>query len=104
MVGFWARLWLHVSFFGWKDIRSCDIEVRYFSMYAGNAILGDAPWMDAQGCIMQAGRWPMIFLGLKNMMVTDPRAALLVCPRARAQDEKRVVDYLKERSFIELMI
>lgn len=38
----------------------------------------------------------IVTLGLENMIVVDTGDALLVCPREKAQDVKRVVSYLKE--------
>jgi hypothetical protein len=36
-------------------------------------------------------------IGLQDMVVVDTGDVLLICPRARAQDVKRLVEMLKEQ-------
>ncbi len=44
----------------------------------------------------QSGRL-VAALGLRDLMIVDTPDAVLVCPRDRAQDVKRLVDELKAR-------
>ncbi|MFG2038360.1 mannose-1-phosphate guanylyltransferase [Dactylosporangium sp. NPDC048998] len=42
-------------------------------------------------------------VGVSDLVIVDTPDALLICPRARAQDVKKLVDSLKERGSIELL-
>jgi mannose-1-phosphate guanylyltransferase len=42
-------------------------------------------------------------LGMKDVIVVDTADAVLVCPRERAQDVKRLVDELKSRGDLRLV-
>ena len=42
-------------------------------------------------------------VGVKDLIVVDTPDALLICPRERAQDVKRLVDTLKERGAVDLL-
>ncbi|GAA0729885.1 mannose-1-phosphate guanylyltransferase [Dactylosporangium roseum] len=42
-------------------------------------------------------------VGVNDLIIVDTPDALLICPRARAQDVKKLVDSLKERGSIELL-
>jgi mannose-1-phosphate guanylyltransferase len=53
---------------------------------------------ESHGCVVvpQSGRL-IAALGLEDMVIVDTPGAVLVCPRDRAQDVKRLVDELKAR-------
>jgi mannose-1-phosphate guanylyltransferase len=53
--------------------------------------------VDAAGCLAWASPRKLVALvGVEDLVVVDTEDALLVCPRSRAQDVKKVVDRLKE--------
>jgi len=53
---------------------------------------------DASGCVVvpQSGRL-VAGLGIRDLIIVDTPDAVLVCPRGRAQEVKKLVDELKER-------
>jgi mannose-1-phosphate guanylyltransferase len=67
-----------------------------------NVIIGedkaDVMLTEAQGCVVvpQSGRL-VVALGMRDTVIVDTPDALLVCPRERAQDVKKIVDSLKDR-------
>jgi mannose-1-phosphate guanylyltransferase len=67
-----------------------------------NVIVGDEKadvvLEEAHGCVIvpQSGRL-VVALGLQDTIIVDTPDALLVCPRERAQDVKKIVDTLKDR-------
>lgn len=83
--------------FGWDDIGSwsaawtlADKDER------GNALTGGAIAVDAENCYARgsAGR-AVVLLGTRDLVVVDTPDALLVVPRERAQDVRRVIERLE---------
>ena len=92
--------------FGWNDIGDWDTLAAVLPAGDdGNVVLGgDAAgerWhlaIDTRNTLIApAGRRLVATLGLEDIVVVDTEDAVLVCPRSRAQDVKRLVDELKER-------
>jgi mannose-1-phosphate guanylyltransferase len=63
----------------------------------GNALHGDVVALDGGGNVVLGGRRVVALLGVDDLVVVDTEDALLVCPRARAQDVRRVVEELARR-------
>jgi mannose-1-phosphate guanylyltransferase len=62
-----------------------------------NAVRGTTVLIDSTGCVVDAGSRVVALLGVTDLVVVDTPDALLVCPKARAQDVRRVVDELRRR-------
>ncbi len=77
-VGSWAALWE----LGDKDM-------------AGNVAVGDVLIEDSRDCYVRSNGPLVAALGLTDTIVIADDDAVLVMPRARAQDVKRIVDRLK---------
>ena len=82
--------------FRWSDIGSWD---ALFDITppdaAGNVVQGPAVALDASGCVLHSDGRLAAVLGVKDLVVVSTSDAVLVLPRARAQDVKKVVDHLK---------
>ena len=90
--------------FGWSDIGSWDVWAQHYSADdAGNTVLGEGLLIDAHGCVVHSQRKLTAVLGVDNLMVIDAGDALLVCPRDRAQDVKKIVDLLKAKGRVDLI-
>jgi mannose-1-phosphate guanylyltransferase len=78
-VGSWAQL---------PDILPADDD--------DNVIIGaDHVGIDTTNCLVHAGSDRLIAtIGLQDMVVVDTEDVLLICPKSRAQDVKRVIDEL----------
>ena len=89
--------------FGWTDIGDFRTLGDVLPPDAdGNVIVGDdkvdVVLMEAHGNVIvpHSGRL-VVALEMHDVVIVDTPDALLVCPRERAQDVKKVVDYLKDR-------
>jgi mannose-1-phosphate guanylyltransferase/mannose-6-phosphate isomerase len=84
--------------FRWSDIGSWD---AVFDITArdegGNAISGPVAILDAQNCVAHAEDRLTVLLGVEDLVVVTTADAVLVLPRARAEDVKKLVAMLKER-------
>ncbi len=74
------------SFNALHDIAPCDAD--------GNHVQGQAVLIDSRHCFVQSEKL-VATIGLDEIMVIDTRDAVLVAPRSRAQDVKKVVDQLR---------
>ncbi len=83
--------------FGWFDIGSWTTAYELAEKDDdGNARLAEAALVDCERCYVRGTSGKMIALvGLKDLIVVDTEDALLILPRERAQDVRRVVELLK---------
>ncbi len=85
--------------FGWSDVGSFAAipEVRAPDA-RGNVVSGDeAVVVDCQGCVVLADKRPVAVVGLTDVVVVDAGDALLVVPKDKSQDVRKVVEALKAR-------
>lgn len=91
---------LKPSTFKWKDAGSLDILAELNKADSQGNHLHDFPEidllrLDSKGNIISAPAGKKVALvGIEDMMVIDTGDALLVCPRDRAQDVKKIVGML----------
>lgn len=83
--------------FGWDDIGSWSAAWTLADKDAlGNALASDAMLIDAENCYVQAsGKKLVVLLGTRDLVVVDTPDALLVVPRERAQEVRRVIERLE---------
>ncbi len=63
-----------------------------------NLVRGEALMVDTQGCLLYGRKGKMIAtLGLENLVIVDTEDALLVCPQARAQEVKKIIEELRKK-------
>lgn len=87
--------------FGWKDIGTWDTLHENLLNKADerqNLIKGDKVNIDTSGSIIYGKKGKMIAtIGVDDMIIIDTEDALLVCPKSRAQDVKKIIEELKKR-------
>lgn len=82
--------------FEWADIGNwAELGDRVHPDARGNSVEGEAVLVDTRGSLVLGDRRLVAAIGLEDMIIVDTEDALLVCPRSRAQDVKKVVDALK---------
>jgi len=82
--------------FGWSDVGSFAAlpEVRAKDSN-GNVVEGPGLVIDSQGCVVVAGSKLLAVVGMKDVVAVDAGDAILVLPREKSQDVRKVVDALK---------
>ncbi|HKU43287.1 MAG TPA: mannose-1-phosphate guanylyltransferase [Polyangiales bacterium] len=82
--------------FGWFDIGSWTTAYELAAKdKSGNAVVADGVLVDCERCYVRAKNGKVIALvGVKDLIVVDTEDALLILPRERAQDVRRVVEQL----------
>ena len=90
------RLLLVPATFEWADIGNwAELGDRVHADAHGNSVEGEAVLVDTTGSLVFGDRRLVAGIGLKDMIIVDTEDALLVVPRSRAQDVRKVVDALK---------
>ena len=91
-----ARLALVPADFEWADIGNwAELGDRVRADARGNSIEGEAVIVDTTGTLIFGERRLVAAIGLEDMIIVDTEDALLVCPRSRAQDVRKVVEALR---------
>jgi mannose-1-phosphate guanylyltransferase len=89
---------------GWNDVGSWDAWAEHFSTDTeGNLVHGDAILIDSQKSVVYSKDRLIAVLGCEDLIIIDAKDALLVCPRSRVQDVKKIVDELKRRGRADLI-
>jgi mannose-1-phosphate guanylyltransferase len=93
--------------FGWSDVGSWAVLWNLWSKEpAGNVCIqggkkGESKvlTLDSSGCFVRGEKSLIAVLGLTDTVVVEAGDALLVCPRDRSQDVRRVLQELKARGW-----
>lgn len=86
--------------FTWDDVGSWDALTRTLPNDAsGNAIVGDALIADSNDCIVYNGASDQVvgLVGCEGLVVSVMGDAVLVCPKDRAQEVRKLVEALKAK-------
>jgi mannose-1-phosphate guanylyltransferase/mannose-6-phosphate isomerase len=90
------RLLLVPAEFDWADIGNwAELGDRVHADVRGNSVEGESVLVDTRGSLILGGRRLVATIGLEDMIIIDTEDALLVCPRSRAQDVRKVVEALR---------
>jgi mannose-1-phosphate guanylyltransferase len=89
----------------WDDVGSWLALARHGKKDpAGNVVVGDALAIGSTGCIIHSsGKRLVAALDLTNMLVVDTDDVVLICPKNRDQDIKRLVEELRKQGRTELL-
>lgn len=83
---------------GWSDIGSWDaLHAVAEPDTDGNAIRGDVIALDSANCLLRSEGPLIAAVGVEGLTVVATRDAVLILPRGRTQEVKRIVDELKAR-------
>jgi mannose-1-phosphate guanylyltransferase len=84
--------------FGWSDVGSFNAlpEVRALDEH-GNVAEGEVMAIDCKDCVVLGGERLVAVVGMNDVVVVDAGDAVLVLPKAKSQDVRKVVEQLKTR-------
>ena len=90
------RLLLVPADFDWADIGNwSELGDRVRADDRGNSVQGETILVDTKGSLILGDRRLVAAIGLEDMIIIDSEDALLVVPRSRAQDVRKVVEALR---------
>jgi mannose-1-phosphate guanylyltransferase len=85
--------------FGWSDVGSWDAMAEIWpSDPSGNFCLkGRTLTLEAKGNVVEAGERLSVLLGVQDLVVVVTDDVLMILPKDRAQEVRRVIDLLEEQ-------
>ena len=90
--------------FGWDDVGALSAFEKILpSDAAGNHTEGPAYVFEGKGNLVMARSKPVVLLGMENCMVVETGDAVLILPKGRDQDVKKVIEGLKGRKREDLL-
>lgn len=82
--------------FSWDDVGDLTTFTKVLSPDdSGNRVQGQVFTLDAKGNLVLAETKPIALIGVENLIVVETKGAVLVLPKERAQDVKKMVEKLK---------
>jgi mannose-1-phosphate guanylyltransferase len=91
----------------WSDVGSWDALYDILRKNDGtNSVVPDEEChvgYDTHGCLVSAGNKLVATIGLRDMIIVDSHQALMICPRDRAQDVKKLLELIKDRNRTDLL-
>lgn len=82
--------------FGWNDIGSYDtLPVLLNADENGNVCQGNHLLLDSKDCICYAKNRLIAAVGVENLVLVETDDCVLVCPKSRVQDVKKIVEQLE---------
>lgn len=89
---------------GWSDVGDWDTLAALAADGSSNVVQADHIGLDTRATMVYSDSGRLIAtVGLDNFLVIDTEDALMIAPRDRAQDVKKIVDELKARGRDELL-
>jgi mannose-1-phosphate guanylyltransferase len=90
--------------FGWNDVGSWEAVYQLQPKdEQGNCFSGPVLTLDSRGCLVHSPHKAVALIGMNDLVVVDTPDALLICPRERAQEVKKIVELLERQGKIELL-
>lgn len=90
--------------FGWQDVGSWDALSQTFPTDdAGNLTYGDVLLIDSHGTTVDSDGPLIAGIGLEDMVVVAAKGAILVCPKSRSQEIKKIVEQLQTNQRTEFL-
>jgi mannose-1-phosphate guanylyltransferase/mannose-6-phosphate isomerase len=84
---------------GWADIGSWSSLWEQGPLDEhGNLLHGQVEALDAEGCLIWSESRPVGAIGLRDIVIVETEAGVVVLPRSRSQDIKLLVERLKARN------
>lgn len=91
------RAWAIRGRFRWSDLGSWDALEAHLSRKGGNRVAAEGPLVSVsarENVVWSRSERAIALVGLRDFVVVDTDDALLVCPKGRAQDVRRIVEEL----------
>lgn len=83
--------------FGWNDVGSWDmLGVLHDPDEYGNIAVGNTLCVESSNNVVYSSGKLVSLVGVEDLIVVETHDAVMVCPKAKAQDVKKIVDKLKE--------
>ncbi len=98
------KVWMLAGDFGWNDVGSWEAVYQLSPKEdQGNSLNGPVVVIDSRGCLVHSPKKTVALIGMTDVIVVETDDALLICPRERAQEVKKIVETLEAQGKTELL-
>ena len=88
----------------WNDVGAGSaLAALWGADERGNSAVGKILPIESTGCVVHAPDHLVVILGVKDLVIVESGGALLVCPRQRDQDVRRIIPELQRRRLSRLI-
>jgi mannose-1-phosphate guanylyltransferase len=97
-------IWVVPADIGWSDVGSWRALSDLLAPDAlGNVMIGDHRGLDTAGCFIYSPKKLVATVGLTDLVVIETDDVLLICPKERDQDVRKLVDLLEREGRQDLL-
>jgi mannose-1-phosphate guanylyltransferase len=97
-------VWVVPADIGWSDVGSWRALGEILDADAhGNVVIGEQRGIDTAGCFIHSPSKLVATIGLNNLVVIETDDVLLICPKERDQDVRRLVELLEREGRHDLL-
>lgn len=90
--------------FGWNDVGSWEVLSSVFNNdHSGNVLHGRCINIETTSSVLYSTGRLIATIGLSDVIVAETDKAVLVCSKDKAQDVKKIVEYLETQSMNEFL-
>ncbi len=90
--------------FGWNDVGSWDMmKILHKEDENSNVIIGENVVIDSKDCVIYSTDKLIACVDVENLVVVQTKDSVMVCPKDKVQDVKKIVDELKVRKMEEYL-
>ena len=99
-----ADVWVVPADIGWSDVGSWRSLGELLPVDAqGNVVIGVQRGIDTSGCLIHSPDKLVATIGLSNLVVIETDDVLLICPKERDQDVRKLVELLEREGRQDLL-
>jgi mannose-1-phosphate guanylyltransferase len=97
-------VWVVPADIGWSDVGSWRALSDFLAPDAmGNVVIGEHRGLDMAGCFIYSPNKLVATIGLTDLVVIETDDALLICPKERDQDVRKLVELLEREGRQDLL-
>jgi mannose-1-phosphate guanylyltransferase len=97
-------VWVVPADIGWSDVGSWRALGELLDADAhGNVVIGEQRGIDTAGCFIHSPSKLVATIGLNDLVVIETNDVLLICPKERDQDVRKLVELLEREGRHDLL-
>jgi mannose-1-phosphate guanylyltransferase len=97
-------VWVVPADIGWSDVGSWRALAEILGADAhGNVVIGEQRGIDTAGCFIHSPSKLVATIGLRDLVVIETDDVLLICPKERDQDVRKLVELLEREGRHDLL-
>jgi mannose-1-phosphate guanylyltransferase len=97
-------VWVVPADIGWSDVGSWRALAEILGADAhGNVVIGEQRGIDTAGCFIHSPSKLVATIGLSDLVVIETDDVLLICPKERDQDVRKLVELLEREGRHDLL-